>query len=1103
MRCWVAMRKSACVWMLLPFNLKSSQAQLTPYGSFDQWEITDSSWQLAAPGPGAAWLCFCNLSPDPLEGLSFAFRWSQWLSGSNLNFSRVHFLSEIPFEPGSVSETIAPFPISGWEFNSAFAEGSFLHLGQNGSNDSIQWLGYSGQTSSNYEMLSPTEQSHFPGELDHWIYWDQPPNSDTATLSLAHQSSPDVKIKLAVGPHEQPKCIGFSCQFTATHTHDFHWQWSYFGEFQPDSMAPRLMGFQWNNPNAIELHFSESLLPHHGEVIGADGTTIPASLEMAAPQNRWLLPPMEWEPGTERPLLLTGFSDLEGNLMSDTTVLVPKTLGLALRPSDVIVSEIMADPSPPVGWPEVEWVEIHNNSESFIALDQLLWWDESSTGFKEMIPATEWNGVLEPDSRCVLSSGAYHIGLEAVHQAHLNPWPSLSNEGEGIGIFDHDGTPLDLVFYDPSWWSGSDGGHSLERISADDCSGPSNWSISTSTQGGTPGLEPIQGESIPSLSADTLNIVEVVPTSPHSAMVVFNADIDPMSLISCSNGNAWVDEKNPQIVQWKSMHASNENRMQWEMEGIKACHRNIPSYGRFSVNSPFHRFPESGDLVITEVNHAPQGPGLIHGSFVEVMNISNDTLEAGGLSCNNVSLNSRRTLPPNARICFDDVELGKTSGWIRVFSPAQAVLDSLSYDACWHQDRRKTSEGFSLVRLNPRCSGNSHKNWDSSQHPSGNSYEAQDPAENPGCPDSIGSPLICGRISDHYLLYFSSPTIVKTPHWIPVSTESFGSWASRYDLNQLWAIESPSSSPEFIATADSIYRIDHLCEVSSEMVDSTLLFLHEIQVNMSSGPEPFVEFYHSNASPVSTSAYLWTSASLPFPSDWLGLFEAVHWFIPPKQPWGLATCPQRLDSQTGQVLPAQMPSLWNVTELRWTIGDAVPKQVNLDSMNSSMLYGQARTPSWEWAPSAFLLGGTMDESGSGQWLPSLDSRGSTPGEINSWGAWTAISEDANAPLRVIHDTWKVQSQRPEDFIQINLRPPTPGRWRIELSVMDATGHVNAIPLRNSAELMGGQTARFNWDGSFEDGQFAPPGPYLLQGYFQQLDGPSQYLYTHPVHVTRW
>lgn len=1092
----------ACVQLEL--GVDSIRAQISSHGSLELWEVTDSTWQLSAPGPGSAWLCLCDTSTNSEgEGRSIAIRWSQWLNGSTQNFSRVHFLTEIPFEADSAIENSEPFPISGWQANSSFIEGSFLHLGQSGSEDSIQWYGSSGPGFESYEALSPIQGSQFPNGLDHWIYWDQPPGSDSALLSIAESGFPDMKISMTNGAHEVPKCVGFTCQFTASHTQDFRFEWSNFGAYQPDTTAPTFVDFQWVEPGVVEIEFSERLIPTDGAAMWANGDVIPMSSASVPPNKRWLLIPLDWEPGTAKTMLLSGFADLNGNLFNDTVIIVPKTIGLTLTSSHVILTELMVDPSPSAGLPEVEWVEILNNSDFFISLDQLRWWDESSPDFHPMIPAMGWNGVMEPGGRFVLSSGMQHVGPENGLQAHIHPWPSLRNDGEGIGVFDAAGIPLDVVFYDPSWWHGSPGGFSVERISATDCSGPSNWSVTSNEHGGTPGQAPPEEWMSLSSPRDSLRIDEMIPTSQHSATVIFNAPLDPMAVLTCSHGGAWVNVEDPQLIQWESTEIPTSHRLHWEMIGIRPCERNTPSFGRFTVDFPIHRFPRLGDVAITEIHHDPHGLGSLQGSFVEIMNVSADTLEIGGLKCNDVTLNQRRILAPSNRLCFDDVTLGKSSGWVRIFSSEHAILDSVQYDACWHRDRQKESKGFSLVRLNPRCAGNSHLNWDSSQGLSGCSYEVVDPAEGLNCPNSKGIPMICGRIDGHPLVYFSHPTDVQSPDWKPITTDEFGSWAARFDLNQLWVFESPETMPQFIETSDSIFSIASMCLVPSDGDQSAPLTLNELQIHTSKGPEPFVEFTHSGTSHVSSTPYVWTSASLPFPSDWIALFEAVEWFIPRSEPWALASCPQRLKSKTGRVLPAQLPSLWNVPGLKWARSPGIPMEINLDSLHSEMLYGQTHVPSLEWVPSAFHLDGGHGGGGAGQWLPSLDSRGATPGESNSWGELPTSSMHQDLPLEVIHDTWYVHGNDPGDFVQIMLRPPLPGRWKIELSAMNASGRVYPLPSVGSPEMMGGQSATIVWDGSFSNGFFAPSGPYLLQAHFRHLEGPSQFLFTHPVHVTSW
>jgi hypothetical protein len=166
---------------------------------------------------------------------------------------------------------------------------------------------------------------------------------------------------------------------------------------------------------------------------------------------------------------------------------------------DIIITELMVDPEPSKGLPELEYIEIKNVSKKFISTENLKISDPSSSIILH-------DTILFPDSFLVIYNG-----------------PSLNNSGDVIKLSNDTGMLLHQVKYSLSDYgdeSKSQGGYSLEMIDPYQLCLPENWRASVATLGGTPGKKN---------SIDTRRSPDTVP--PKLVNVV-SKDLDIMIELS-------------------------------------------------------------------------------------------------------------------------------------------------------------------------------------------------------------------------------------------------------------------------------------------------------------------------------------------------------------------------------------------------------------------------------------------------------------------------------------------------------------------------------------------------------------------------------------------
>lgn len=153
--------------------------------------------------------------------------------------------------------------------------------------------------------------------------------------------------------------------------------------------------------------------------------------------------------------------------------------------ASVIISEIMADPSPVVGLPDREYIELHNRSGDLVNLKN---WSLSDGNSNSVFPER----IIAPGSFIILCQlGDTVLFNKYGKTIGLKSFPALTNEGKTIFIRDSKGALVHGVKYSSGWYGDKlkdGGGWSLEIIDTDyPFFEKGNWRASASSEGGTPG----------------------------------------------------------------------------------------------------------------------------------------------------------------------------------------------------------------------------------------------------------------------------------------------------------------------------------------------------------------------------------------------------------------------------------------------------------------------------------------------------------------------------------------------------------------------------------------------------------------------------------------
>ncbi|MGZ5253793.1 MAG: lamin tail domain-containing protein [Flavitalea sp.] len=415
---------------------------------------------------------------------------------------------------------------------------------------------------------------------------------------------------------------------------------------------------------------------------------------------------------------------------------------------DLLINEIMADPSPVIGLPNQEYVELLNRSHDTINL-QNCWIIIGNDSVR--IRENYW---LPPDSVILLCKTSALNELKYFGACIGIPsFPSINNESDLIAILSHDLRTIHAIPYDVSFQSNrvkSQGGWSIELTDpALPCMIGNNYKSSTDPSGGTPGRKNSNPQNlkdndpprmISSYMKDSM-ILLIHFTEPVDS--TFASDIDAFKL-SDQLKVLKAEVLPPLFDKVKIFLGSKppDHVFTVSAELIKDCAGNL-SEPNITVKAAIVNKPDSGDLVINEVLFNPSTGGS---DYVEIFNRSQKSFDLNKLIIAgrnnvgdlddgiNISAEPLMIYPGEFRavstdIKFLEMDYGTASGHLNKVSQLPSmpddkgivvltdeqgkVLDELHYDKSWHHPFLKNEDGISLERLDPGSATNTPSNWTS------------------------------------------------------------------------------------------------------------------------------------------------------------------------------------------------------------------------------------------------------------------------------------------------------------------------------------------------------------------------------------------------------
>jgi len=442
--------------------------------------------------------------------------------------------------------------------------------------------------------------------------------------------------------------------------------------------------------------------------------------------------------GQNYTLTVTNVEDLSGNAITTENENFSYLLISNASYRDVIINEIFADPSPIVGLPDKEFIEIHNRSS--LNFDLSGW--TISDGSTSATLTTEIFSAGEYLILCAIADTALFSPFGNV--MGLSSWPSLNNTGDNLSLKNNSSQIIDQVNYLDDWYQDGikdDGGWTLELINPTiPCSGETNWIASVNTSGGTPGIQNSVYNNSPDTQVPVLSSVAVV--SQSQIQLLFNESMDSLSVttavFSLSNGltitsiqpvgpdftttNLFITPLLDSITAY-SVTVSNATD----------CSGNV-------MNTTTKTFgigvaPAKFEIVINEIFADPDGsPGLPAAEFIEVYNTTSKVINLNGIIFSDASTS---TTIPDAVVfsngylilCAEaDANMytnnfGRAVGltsWpslnnagdnLSLRLPDGSLIHSVNYLDDWYADATKQAGGWTLEQIDPLNPCGEENNW--------------------------------------------------------------------------------------------------------------------------------------------------------------------------------------------------------------------------------------------------------------------------------------------------------------------------------------------------------------------------------------------------------
>ncbi|MEP7255580.1 MAG: lamin tail domain-containing protein [Ferruginibacter sp.] len=418
---------------------------------------------------------------------------------------------------------------------------------------------------------------------------------------------------------------------------------------------------------------------------------------------------------------------------------------------DIVIDELMADPTPQISLPNNEWIELRNTSTT--AFNLLGWKIGDATGQSGTMPSYN----LLPDSFVIVCTASAVAAMSVYGPTiSVTSFPSLDNTGDVIYLRSPQNRIIHSVSYTDTWYQNElkkDGGWTLEMIDIKNpCSGFTNWKASVDIKGGTPGKK----NSVNAANTDAMapQLLRAFATDSLNITLVFDEPLDSLKAATAANYNVNDGIAVPQSaitiaptfdkVNLKLNTALSRNKVYTvTVSAVSDCVNN--SIGnKNTARVGLSEVADSLNIVINEILFNPKSNGT---DYVEIYNRSNKIIDlkqtyianrnSTGLisSIKQLSADNYLFFPQDFMVITEDPAIVKRDfitknmdafvtvtsmpsynddeGDVIILNLQGNITDELKYDEKWHFKLIDNREGVALERIDYNTATQNQDNWHS------------------------------------------------------------------------------------------------------------------------------------------------------------------------------------------------------------------------------------------------------------------------------------------------------------------------------------------------------------------------------------------------------
>ncbi|MEO1262434.1 MAG: lamin tail domain-containing protein [Bacteroidota bacterium] len=659
--------------------------------------------------------------------------------------------------------------------------GYYLFIGETGSDDAIHFYRLDNGVadllaSGTLSAVASSPKLHIRMERDAEGVW---------TLFADYAGGQNLTMEFTVvdGTHGGGDHLffGLLCQYTATRTDKFFFDDFLIKTLLPDLEAPFLLSANAISEMEVEVLFNEPLdetsatEPMNYFINNNIGQPAAVFLDNVDKASVHLILQNELLSGTEYNLILENIADVNGNTGSTQNLFFNFFKIETPDEFDILINEIMADPTPAVAIPPVEFIELYNRSNKSLNLGGFGFSSGSSPQIFPDYLLLPKNYVLVCDEENIDSLVLFGdvIGLA--------DFPSLVNSGDELTLTDADGNIVHFVSYTNILYNDPQkeaGGWTLEMINPKAvCQGALNWSASVSLLGGTPGQPNSILNEIPDTRGPELIRAFAKNNQPDILDLFFNEGLDKVSAQKINNYSFL---NGPDIIAAELILPENNIvRLRLNTPLIPSIIYEIilndsiaDCSGNFILkNSTTIALPEpiqELDLIINEILFNPNIGGV---DFLEIFNRSEKVLNLGDLVIGNLQeevdtvirevKNNKLIFPneyavltenpshltanyfienENAFLINDLPSFNNEKGNVTLFrggATGVVIIDAFNYHEDFHHPLLDDPKGVSLERLAPFGLTNDPNNWHSAASIAGYATPTYKNSQNVAVVDSV------------------------------------------------------------------------------------------------------------------------------------------------------------------------------------------------------------------------------------------------------------------------------------------------------------------------------------------------------------------------------